>query len=80
VRETQWETRQQWGARPHTRRDTHRLVLPGSTYTMDDTPGDGQQLTATKQLKRTQGGRSEYNNDNRAPLPRTSRNAVCTPR
>jgi hypothetical protein len=47
---------------------------------MDDTPGDGQQLTATKQLKRTQGGRSEYNNDNRAPLPRTSRNAVCTPR
>ena len=61
-------------------RHTTRLVLPGFTYTMYDTPGDGQQLTATRQLKRTQGGRSEYNNDNRAPLPRTSWHAVCTPR
>jgi hypothetical protein len=46
---------------------------------MDDTPDGGQQSTATKQLKRTQGGRSDYNKDNRAPLPRTSRHALCTP-
>jgi hypothetical protein len=33
-------------------RHTTRLVLPGFTYTMDDTPDSELQSKATKQLKR----------------------------